>query len=246
MSDGQLALGLGVDPPRYAESAGPADPVSHLWRVAGCPEPNWQGKSRKPVAPPAARRGACALTGQAGWVWPVAKVSTTLTTLDRFPHRDTDPAGLALGPAAAWAIRHRDAMLWPHAVTGDGFVRVGPDGLYAALVALAADPSALVSVPVSRQKHVVPWAQWGCVGVDDGWLPWRPADVGRLAIYGRLRAMGFGESAQAEEVPRYPVLRKLGPAERGWVLAHWGDLAPWRDAPPYLDVAARATRQPKE
>lgn len=220
--------------------------ISWMWQTAGQPSPNWQGKAKRPITAPDPRPGVCALTGTNGPVWPVGKVSTTLTIFDRLPYRDRDPKGLALGPVGAWAFRHRIAMQQPHAIVNSTHQEVTCGDLYNALVSLANDPTALVSVPISRQKHVIPWAEWGCVGVDDEWIPWGAQDLDRLSTYRTLRQLGFSEPAFLEPAPRWVVLRKLDTAAKSWVLHHWPVLDPWRQHPSLLEVAARATRTPKE
>ena len=146
--------------------------LTALWHAAGCPEPNWQGKATKPVDIPVPRPGVCALTGAPGMVWPLAKITTTLTTIDRFRFRDADPAGLALGPAATWALRHRAAMQHPHGTLNSVFTQLDPPSLLAALTALADDPHGWIGVPQSRQKHLLPWAEPGTVRTDDETLRW--------------------------------------------------------------------------
>lgn len=189
----------------------------------------------------------CALTGLPGHVWDARHVISDLfTALDRLPWRDVDPAGLAFSEPAVWGIRNRALVYRPHSLTGSRFGELDPPGLYAALAALPADPSAVVAVPISRQKHVWPWARWGHVATDDGPIPWGDADVARLRLYAQLRGDGFGETALAEPAPRWPILTRLPTGERPAVLAAWPQLAPWRDTPVYLDIAARATRTPKE
>jgi hypothetical protein len=164
------------------------------------------------------------------------------TGWDRLPYRDLDPAGVAFSPPAAWALRLRVGMQRPHGLTADGVFReVAPSELHRILV--SPHPLLLVSVPQSRQKHLVPWLQWSRVRVDDEALRWTPADRDRLVTYTTLRAAGFGESALAEPSPRWPVLSRLTDATRRDVLAVWPHLTVWRAHPSYLDVAARATRK---
>lgn len=214
----------------------------HLWTATGRPPPNWQGKAKTTIAAPSSRPGVCALTGTPGDVWPIGKVSTTLTAWDRFPHRDTDPAGMALGPAAAWAFRCRIAMQQPHILSPAGVVAAQPAQLFGALIHWT--PTSWVSVPQSRQKHLLPYAQPGTVQVDNETLRWDTSDTGRLHAYQQLRAQGFGETALAEPVPRFVILTKTPhPAD---MLRLWPTLDPWRQHPAYLDVAARATRTPKD
>lgn len=218
-------------------------PLVALWEMTGHPGPNWQGKAVKAVAAPSPRRGICALTGEHGPVWPLNSVTTTLTTLDRLPHRNVDPAGCALGEAAAWALRLRVAMQQPHVAATDGPLRQAtPADLYAALEGM--HPGAWVLVPQSRQKHLLPWATPGMIRVDDGDLIWGDRDRAALAAYARLRAAGFGERALAEAAPSWVVMR--GVADRAAILADWPLLDRWRAHPAYLDVAARATRTTRE
>lgn len=216
------------------------------WVAAGRPEPDWQGKARTPKPTPTTRPGICALTGQPGNVWPLTKVTSTLTTLDRFPHRNIDPQGIALGPAAAWALRLRAQMQIPHALTGPTFGPVDPPELFAALTTLPDQPLNWIGVPQSRQKHLLAWAQPGTVRVDDENLRWTRTDVDLLRLYQWLRDNGFGETALAEPIPRAVLLTKLSAADKRTVIERWAELTPWRDHQAYLDVAARATRQPKE
>src|SRR5690606_16602595 len=145
--------------------------------------------------------------------------TTTLTTVDRFRHRDLDPDGLALGEAAAWAVRHRTAMQQPHATdTAGQLVEVDPETLRVALGRLAVDPTTWVLVPQSRQKHLLPWAEPGSVRIDDRSLPWGRRDMDRLGTLAALRQLGFGEAALAEPAPRWPILTRLDPDARKWVL----------------------------
>lgn len=217
-----------------------------LWEAVGSPEPDWQGKAKTPRVAPPPRWGVCALTGQAGPVWPLNKVSTTLAAyLDRLPHRDADPAGIGLGPAAAWAFRHIQAMWYPHARTTDGFVRLDPPALRVALARLATDPDMVVTVPVSMQRHLLAFVERGHVSTDRGVLPWGEREMTLLDTYARLRALGFGETALAEPAPHFTPLSRLDTTERRIAMDGWDQLAVWRAAPWYLDIAARATRTPK-
>lgn len=211
-------------------------------------DPGRTGRAR-PAARSASRNPGpeCALTGSPGPVWPLSAVSVTLTTLDRFAFRDTDPAGIAVGPAAAWAIRHRQAMLRPHAVDADGtHTEVDPAGLYDALVRAGTDATVMPSVPIGTfGAQVLPWARWGHVGTDNGWWPWGPAEAALLATYRELRQLGFSEVALAEREPRHNVLARLPATDRRHVLRSWHDLDRWRPSDGRLGIAARATRTPR-
>lgn len=221
--------------------------VDVMWSTAGRPDPNWQGKARTTRAAPEPRDGVCALTGAAGPVFDARHVvSDSFTGWDLFPFRTADPSGLGFSPAAAWALRHRLAMQRPHALTCGWFGELDPPALYAALRDLPDDPAGAVSVPTSGQKHLLPWCRPGTVRTDALTLPWAGVDVDRLGTYAALRQLGHGETALTEPAPRWAQLRKHDRAQRQWVLLRWPDLDPWRARPEYLDVAARATRTPKE
>lgn len=186
--------------------------VRTLWTAAGCPVPDWQGKAKATVVTPAPRDGICALTGEHGPVVDARHVISDLFTgWDHLPFRGVDPQGLAFGPAAAWALRHKPAMQRVHVLRGGALIQAGPDELFAALVALPDEPGSVVSVPTSGQKHLLPWARRGAVRTDTMSLRWTIGDVTRLQLYRRLRSLGFGETALSEAAPRWAALGKRWP-----------------------------------
>lgn len=218
-----------------------------LWNLAGRPAPDWQGKTRTPRTPPEPRPGVCALTGVVGPVFDARHVVSDLfTSWDRLPFRHRDPAGVAFSPPAAWAFRLRAARQQPHVSDDTALTEADPAMLHAALVALPDHPTWVVTVPISRQKHLLPWAQPGTVRTDDETVTWTADDVNRLGTYTALRRLGFGEAALAEPAPRWPILNRLDVEARMWTLLRWSDLDPWRAHPARLDIAARATRTIKE
>jgi len=220
-------------------------PAEVIWYGGGQPAPNWQGKAQHDRPTPPTRPGVCALTGTPGPVVAGRYVLSGLfTKTDRFRCRDIDPAGLAFGPAACWAIRHRTAMQRPYALIAGTFAEVTtPAGLYAALTHLG--PRDVVTVPQSRQKHLLPWAELGAVRTDDETLGWGAEQVRLLDVYATLRTLGFGETALCESAPRWPILTKVAAADQLHVLTLWPALDPWRCHIAYMDVAARATRKEK-
>lgn len=219
--------------------------VWRCWAAAGCPEPNWAGRSKQAVSAPKQRPSVCALTGMIGpVVEPGAVLSDLFTTWDRLPWRLAPNAGLSL--AAAWAFKARQHQTTPHGLIDGAWRPLTPAALFAALLELPAHPQWLVTVPQSRQKHLVPFAELGRVRVDDETLTWAAADVDRLQLVARLRRLGFGEAALAEPAPRWVVMARTPISEQGFVLDAWAALSPWRAHPAYLDVACRATRPPKD
>lgn len=219
--------------------------VTAMWVAAGRPEPNWQGKARTTRPTPIPRQGICALLGTMGPVFDARDVVSALfTQWDRFRFRD--PAGLAFSPPAAWALRHRVAMQRPHGLIHGEFSLLTPADLHQALRILPDDPYSAVSVPVSGQKHLLPWARWGRVIIDNHCLSWDAGDVAALGTYTVLRQMGYGEAALTEPAPRWAILTRQARVDQRWALLRWSDLARWRSTHGYLDVAARATRTAKE
>lgn len=215
------------------------------WTAAGQPQPNWAGRSRTPKPPPPQRHGICALTGITGQVVPIRHVLSDLfTTWDRLPFLHTDPQGPALSLAAAWAFRHRPFQQHPSAhlpqLEPAFQTDLTPNQLHTALTHL--NGHGFVCVPISRQKHVLPFATRGHVRVDDEHFPWTDNDRHLLQLVTKLRALGFGETALTEPAPRWPTLRKLDPDTTRFVLNTWRELDPWRTHPARLAVACRATR----
>lgn len=221
--------------------------AEELWTAAGRPAPNWQGKAKLVRSAPEPRAGICALTGERGEVVDARHVVSDLFTgWDGLKFRGQDPAGLGFGRAAAWVLRYQDSMRYPYVMRGGVLVQAGPGELFAALIALPGEPRSVVSVPSSGQKHLLPWAARGAVRTDAMTLRWTAGDAARLELYRLLRALGFGETALSEPAPRWVALGKLDRPQRAAAMSRWPELGPWRAVPAYLDVAARATRTPKE
>lgn len=216
-------------------------PVVTAWETAGRPEPDWTGKAKTERATPEQFDGQCALTGHIG---PCVDLRHVLSDLwsgwDQL--RRLTPSRPALSIPAAWAFRCRVAMQRPHICDPHGFRQATPADLFDRLT--NPDPSMLVTIPQSRQKHLLPFATPGHIRTDDETLAWTPDDTQRLHSYRWLRAIGFGEVALAEPAPRWPILAKSDNPSN--VVHLWPQLDPWRAHPAYLHVAAQATRQQKD
>lgn len=194
-----------------------------VWRHHGTP-----GVQTRPAS------GLCMLCGQPAAHDHRDVLSANFGDWDRLAWR----ASGALCTPCAWGYQHRPLRTWPHDESG----RLDPRRLSAALAGLG--PTGYVCVPVGGKRHLAPYARPGLVSTDAGHLPWTGQDTTRLAVYTRLRAAGFGETALVERAPPWPLLTRV--PQRAAVLADWPLLDPWRHLPGYLDVAARATRTPKE
>ncbi|MBW0288645.1 hypothetical protein G9444_6618 (plasmid) [Rhodococcus erythropolis] len=92
-----------------------------------------------------------------------------------------------------------------------------------------------------RRKHLLPHARWGEIGVDDISLSWTKHDVHTLAAMRRLRADGFGERMLAASAPQFAMMRRLPAARWTGLLEDWAELDRWRAAPPWWELALRAS-----
>lgn len=216
-------------------------PVVAVWEAAGCPEPDWSVRGRDELAPEAFP-GVCALTGQPGPVYPIGKVVTGMWVgVDQLEHLHRPDAGWS--KPVAWALRNRLSRQHPHALIDGTWAQLTPSDLFAALMAMTGRD--VVLVPQSRQKHLLPFAEWGAVRTDDESHPWGSTERDLLGTVRALRSMGFGEAALMEPAPRWPILTKLPRPDQAWVVRHWDSLRPWRQHPALLDIACRATRKDK-
>lgn len=209
-----------------------ADPVRDAWEAAGRPSPE----------APLKAAGQCARCGTAGDAarWQDV-LSANFGDWDRLRWRQSG----VLCAACAWAFGHKPFRLRAHVITPGSCEEAGPARLRESLSA-PLPRTVLVLAPIGQQKHLLPYAPYGAVVTDHGHLEWTAADAERLAVLAGLRALGFGEAALAEAVPRWAILGKLPPGDRLDVMTLWPALAPWRERPACLDVACRATRAPKE
>lgn len=170
-------------------------------------------------------------------------VSANWMDWDRCKYRSTGDGFCA---RHATEFRSKELRYRPHVDRGDGrWETLTPEMLGALLGEPIAAP-VRVSVPVSRQIHVAPFAMPGRVATDRQSLAWTVADTERLAVLRDLRTRGFGEAALAEWAPRWVLLRRLDPADARLVSLLWPLLDEWRHRPVYLDVACRATRTTRE
>ena len=103
---------------------------------------------------------------------------------------------------------------------------------------------AAVVVPISGRKHVLPYAQWGTIRVDDINLIWRASDVQRLRVVGELRTRGAPSAALREPTPPSRWLATQPTDTWEATYRQWRELDPWRTAP-HLELAIKATHHLK-
>jgi hypothetical protein len=212
-------------------SGGCGDVLEVAWRATGQPDPG------VPLGTP----GTCVrcLRATVGAALDQV-VSGKYGDWDRLPGRAA-PGTLVWCSPCAWGHRHRPLRTRPHLL--------GPDRCEplttAALQATLAGPvgaTAAVIVPLSRHKHLAPFAAWGAVTTDDATLHWTSQDARLLAVVVRLRAVGVPAAALSHPDPPVAALARLPVARRAEALSRWSELDPWRRRLPWLEVAVRATR----
>lgn len=143
-----------------------------------------------------------------------------------------------------WAHRHKPLRARPHLVALDATsaTPLKPSGVRKALTEGWPARTALC-VPISRKKHVAPFAKDLAVNIDDLAFPWHGDDADLVPVVEALRAAGAGETWLAELEPPWPLVRKHGIAIRD----QWLALDGWRRHEPHkLTVAILATRKDKD
>lgn len=104
--------------------------------------------------------------------------------------------------------------------------------------------SAAIVVPISGRKHVLPYAQWGTIRVDDINLTWRTRDTHRLHITAELRSRGVPATTLNDPAPPTRWLTTQPPETWEPTQRQWRELDPWRNTP-HLDLALKATHHLK-
>jgi hypothetical protein len=115
-----------------------------------------------------------------------------------------------------------------------------------ALLSTALPHSVALTIPISRQKHILPAARWGYLTTDDRVLRWDQTEATRFHWLRTLRTHGFSETSLREPAPRFEQLITLAPAAMRETLTMWDRLGPWRADDTYLSIACIASRPPKE
>lgn len=165
-------------------------------------------------------------------------VSKSFTGFDGW----ANPAGPGLCPSCTWAYRTPALRQLPHEITTYPSCRALTRPRLRALLAHPLPPTTAVVVPLRPgRKHLLPNAQWGRVTTDDATLTWTTGDTTRLEAMATLRTQGFGPRMLLAHTPAWPVLSKLTPRQRLRTQQHWVQLAPWRRARPWFDLAIHAT-----
>lgn len=180
--------------------------------------------------------GLCCRCGMSRRLVPTRSVvSAKFTGFDEFQ------TGQGLCISCAWAFSTAARRLTLN-ITPKGSTLLDTPSLYDRL--LRPSHSAALVVPLSGRKHVLPYARWGTVRVDDINIVWRASDVGRLKLVAELRERGASAPTLAEPTPPWKWLSSQ-PREL-WEATHrqWHELDPWRSTP-HLDLAIKATHHLK-
>ena len=192
-----------------------------------------------PPAPSDGQQGRCDLCGAcAVVVVPIgAVVSANFTEWDRFPREARFACAVC-----AWGYGEPRLRTSPVIVSG-GSARYGePDDVAVMLGSPLAGQTA-VTVPLAGRKHLLPYAEWGCVTTDSGTFAWARQETVMLIAVTALRAAGVPDSAvRVGTVPPGGVFR----AENVTVLlAAWETVRAWRGTPQFALACRVANRSEK-
>ena len=188
-----------------------------------------------PAGPTA--EGRCCRCGQMGLVAPTRSViSAKFTGFDQMGAGD----GLCLSCAWSFSAPARRLIL---AISTSTAILLDTPGLFARLLRPATGSDCLV-VPISGRKHVLPYARWGTVRVDDINLTWRASDVHRLHVLAELRARGAPSTSLSDPAPPSAWLTKQPRETWEATYRQWRELEPWRPSP-QLDLAIKSTNHLK-
>lgn len=215
-------------------------PVEILWLSDGSPD----------VMPGTLTVGVCALAGTTGPVWPISDVVSSnwsdwseLRWLNQ-----TDPV---IGSAAVWAFRRWGPVRGDLSAWKDGTltaIAIRPDGRVDRVrrgdpIPTSAD--AAVVVPMSRQRHVVPYARWGHWSTEGHTVHVTPRLVAAVEVLAGLRRLGLGEAEAREPHPRSGAHTRLGLTLPD-LWGRWAAVRVLQEHPAMIAMAVRLTRQPKE
>ena len=195
---------------------------------------------RRPTPKAVIDPGTCARCAS-----PSSELTTTRTVVSKtFTGFDgwTDPSGRGLCPPCTWAYRTPALRQVPHEITTHPTFQALTRPLLLAVLSHPLPTTTAVVVPLRPgRKHLLPTAQWGRVTTDDATLTWTTDDATRLAAMATLRTQGFGPRMLLAPAPAWLVLTKLNPRQRMLTQQHWAQLAPWRRARPWFDLAIHAS-----
>lgn len=201
------------------------DPVEIAYRQHACAGPGSEQL-----------HGMCCRCGRRDQVLPTrAVVSAKFTGFDQFH----DGEGLCACCAWSFSAAARPMVL---SITPMAATMLDTPSLFQCLQHPAGQ-AALV-VPIGGRKHVLPYAQWGTIRVDDINLSWRTTDAKRLLLVAELRLRGAPALALHEPSPPSRWLTTQPPSTWESTYQQWRELDPWR-ATPYLHLAIKATHHLK-
>ena len=180
--------------------------------------------------------GVCCRCGQ---TVPVQSISSVVSA--KFTGFDLLGAGDGLCRGCAWAFS-TPARRLVLSITATAATLLDTASLFDSL--LRPSGSSAIVVPLSGRKHVLPYAQWGTVRVDDINLTWQPSDVHRLRIVADLRLLGAPATSLPGSAPPARWLTSRHPSAWEAIDRQWRQLDAWRPTP-HLDLAIKATHHLK-
>lgn len=177
--------------------------------------------------------GLCCRCGLDGMVTPLRRVVS-----HRFNDFDRLSQGEGMCRPCAWAYHpsHR-TKIWRIRTAGVDLLSAND---LAQELSTTGSPTALV-VPIGGRKHLLPYAQWQTIRVDDINLNWTSRDVERLKLLTWLRDLGCPARSFRDPTPPWRWISTQPPEHWRAINEHWDALQPWRRNISFLTLALKAT-----
>lgn len=198
------------------------DPVTIAWQCSGEPTDN---------AP--RRHGKCVRCSGYGNV-----TSLRNTVSQKFTSFDALGSGDGLCPACSWAFTPGHMRQAWH-ITTETAATLTTSQLGSILQSPLQDGA--LTLPIRGRKHLLPWAQWATIRVDDVNLRWTTTEVEKFACVTWLRSHGLAPSQFYEDAPPWAWLTRQPKTLWPAIFDHWEQLRPWRTNQTFLAAALKAT-----
>lgn len=173
--------------------------------------------------------GKCSLCGTEGPVVPVKRlVSNRFTNWDDYSNEDK-PVWCNV---CAWAFNEKNnrseaLFIAPEKAYSCYQVQSLREMFYQPLNSHTA-----VSVALNKNKHVLPYAQWGTVRIEDMNILWTEREASWAQSIGALALMGFALGDIKKDVsPSFNTVIKLSPETASQAYALWQEIEPARRNP---------------
>lgn len=202
-------------------------PLKEVWSHSGKPD-TLAGFSKY------AESGKCSLCGEKGTVVPVKRlVSNRFTNWDDYSN-DDKPMWCNI---CAWAFNEKNnrseaLFISPESVYSCYQVQSLREMFYKPL-----NRHTAVSVALNKNKHVLPYAQWGTVRIEDMNILWTAQEAEWARSIGTLVSMGFAlGDIKKDDSPSFATVIKLAQEEATEAYRLWDYIAPSRNNPALFNL----------